>query len=124
MGDKITVTRTFECDKKMIPIIKELWDKGYTTSGCCEGHTVTSNIDGDTYLSPCYISFYGITEIITNPQGYGISPRFEVPRGFELITPSKHFWVLREKEDYNEDISPVEVLSEWVNTVKRIPSGW
>ena len=77
-----------------------------------------------TYLSPCYISFYGITEIITNPQGYGISPRFEVPRGFELITPSKHFWVLREKEDYNEDISPVEVLSEWVNTVKRIPSGW
>lgn len=42
-------------DKKIVPIIKKLNEKGYVTTDCCSGHTVEEY--GSIYSSTPYISF-------------------------------------------------------------------
>ena len=142
MGDKITVTRTFECDEKMIPIVKELWDKGYTTSGCCEGHlfleefavggdeTVDDEWETNCEVEEGYVEFDSSITITSVPNGWTLCDRSDIEDTqtiyfeYPVIKSLKDIKVKDSENVKNqfaqERTSGMNSLLKWVNELPKL----
>lgn len=113
----IELKKTVECDDKIAPIILKLWEKGYITKACCQGHRAGEKYE---WAVNCYIAFYGTYHFYKDYAGW------TTPPGFYLQVFDDGCWGIYaegEEEDWGTD-KPIKALEEWVQTLKEVPEGF